>query len=180
MTRISILTENDMNDEQRSVIEYSSHSGQPHGGPYWAYIRNPKLMRIVQDMNRILTEGTLTANELSIIVLTVARHWSAKYPWAVQVRNALKVGLGQNVIDAINGRAALPTEDARENLVHKLANELLADQGLSDASYAEAEALFTTDELITVIARIGAFSMTCCTANGFDITPPDEVPARLQ
>ena len=76
MTRISILTEDDMNDEQRSVIEYSSHSGQPHGGPYWAYIRNPKLMRIVQDMNRILTEGTLTANELSIIVLTVARHWS--------------------------------------------------------------------------------------------------------
>ena len=84
------------------------------------------------------------------------------------------------MIDAINSRAALPTEDARENLVHKLANELLADQGLSDTSYAEAEAAFTTDELITVIARIGAFSMTCCTANGFDITPPDEVPARLQ
>ena len=179
MTRISILTEEQMNDEQRSVIEDSKASGQPHGGPYWAYIRNPKLMRIVQDMNRILTEGTLTANELSIIVLTVARHWNANYPWAVQVRNALKSGLSQNVIDAINQRVALPTEDARENLVHKLANELLNDHGLSNASYAEAEEALTTDELITVIARIGAFSMTCCTANGFDVTPPEEVPARL-
>ena len=136
-------------------------------------------MRIVQDMNHILTEGTLTANELSIIVLTVARHWSANYPWAVQVRNALKAGLSQNVIDAINQRVALPTEDARENLVHKLANELLNDHGLSNVSYAEAEEALTTDELITVIARIGAFSMTCCTANGFDVTPPEEVPARL-
>ena len=179
MTRISILAEEDMNEEQRSVIKDSKASGQPHGGPYWAYIRNPKLMRIVQDMNRILTEGTLTANELSIIVLTVARHWSANYPWAVQVRNALKAGLSQNVIDAINQRVALPTEDARENLVHKLANELLNDHGLSNASYAEAEEALTTDELITVIARIGAFSMTCCTANGFDVTPPEEVPARL-
>ena len=180
MTRISILTDEDMNEEQKSVIEDSKESGQPHGGPYWAYIRNPKLMRMVQDMNRILTEGTLTANELSIIVLTVARQWSADYPWAVQVRNALKAGLGQDVIDAINDRVVLPTEDAREQLVHKLANELLADRGLSDVSYAEAEAAFSTDELITVIARIGAFSMTCCTANGFDITPPDDAPSRLR
>ena len=36
MTRISILTEEQMNDEQRSVIEDSKASGQPHGGPYWA------------------------------------------------------------------------------------------------------------------------------------------------
>jgi len=113
-------------------------------------------------------------------VLTVARHWSANYPWAVQVRNALKIGLGEDVIDAINDRIALPTDDARENLVHKMANELLANQGLSDASYAEAEAALTTDELVTVIARIGSFSMTCCTANAFDITTPEEAPARLR
>ena len=179
MTRIAILTEDDMNDEQKSVIEDSKASGQPHGGPFWAYIRNPKLMRIVQDTGRCLAEGTLTPNEQSIIVLTVARHWSANYPWAVQVRNALKIGLGEDVIDAINGRAQLPTDDARENLVHRLANELLTDQGLSDASYGDAEAALTTEELVTVIARIGSFSMTCCTANAFDITPPDDVPARL-
>ena len=180
MTRIAILTEDDMNDEQKSVVEDSKTSGQPHGGPFWAYIRNPKLMRIVQDTGRCLAEGTLTPNEQSIIVLTVARHWSANYPWAVQVRNALKIGLGEDVINAINGRAQLPTDDARENLVHRLANELLTDQGLSDASYGDAEAALTTEELVTVIARIGSFSMTCCTANAFDITPPDDVPARLK
>jgi 4-carboxymuconolactone decarboxylase len=180
MTRISILTSDDMNDEQRAVIEASKASGRPHGGPFWAYIRNPKLMGIVQEMGACLAEGTLTANEQCIIVLAVARHWSANYPWAVQVRNAVKAGLGDDMIDAINARAALPTDDRRENLVHGIAKELLTDHGLSDASYADAEAAFSTDELVTLIARVGSFSMTCCTANAFDITPPDEAPARLQ
>ena len=36
MTRIAILTEADMNDEQKSVIEDSKASGQPHGGPFCA------------------------------------------------------------------------------------------------------------------------------------------------
>ena len=49
MTRIAILTPDQMNDEQRAVIEASKASGKPHGGPFWAYIRNPKLMQSVQN-----------------------------------------------------------------------------------------------------------------------------------
>ena len=47
MTRISILTPEQMNDEQRAVIAASKANGKPHGGPFWAYIRNPKLMQSV-------------------------------------------------------------------------------------------------------------------------------------
>jgi len=47
MTRIRILTPDDMNDEQRAVIDASKANGKPHGGPFWAYIRNPKLMQNV-------------------------------------------------------------------------------------------------------------------------------------
>ena len=110
----------------------------------------------------------------------MARCWGAKYPWAAQSRNALKVGLTQKEIDAINARSALPTDDKRELLAQRIANELLADKGLSDASYASAEALFSTEELVALVARIGAFSMTCCTANAFDITPPADAPDRLK
>jgi alkylhydroperoxidase family enzyme len=112
--------------------------------------------------------------------LTVARFWGAKYPWAVQCRNALKVGLTQEEIDAINARSALPTDDKRELLAHQVANELLADKGLCDATYASAEATFSTEELVALVARVGSFSMTCCTANAFDITPPDDARDRLK
>ncbi len=179
MTRISILTSAEMTAEQRKVIDESVASGKPHGGPFWAYIRNPKLMRNVQDMSSCLADCSLTPREQQIAILTVARHWGAKYPWAVQVQNSLKIGLDQKAIDAINSRSALPTDDRREILVHRVAAELLADHRLSDATYAAAEKAFTTEELVALVARVGSFSMTCCTANAFDITPPDTAPARL-
>ena len=179
MTRISILTSDDMNDEQKAVIDKSVASGQPHGGPYWAYIRHPALMQAVQNVAGCIADSTLTEREQQIAVLTVARFWGANYPWAVQVRNSLKIGLEQAAVDAINARQPVPTEDRRELLAHRVAGELLADHGLSAATYAEAEAAFSTEELVALVARVGAFSMTCCTANAFDITPPDAAPARL-
>ena len=180
MTRISILTPDDMNDEQRAVIDASKANGKPHGGPFWAYIRNPKLMQSLHNMTDAIADSTLSGREQQIVALTVARFWGANYPWAAQSRNGLKVGLTQAEIDAINARSVLPTADKRELLAHKIANELLADKGLSDATYAAAEASFSTEELVALVARVGSFSMTCCTANAFDITPGDDAPDRLK
>jgi 4-carboxymuconolactone decarboxylase len=180
MTRISILTPDEMNDEQRAVIEAAKANGRPHGGPFWAYIRNPKLMQSVHNTQACISDSTLSSREQQIATLAVARFWGAKYPWAVQCRNALKAGLTQEEIDAINARSALPTHDKRELLAYQVANELLADKGLSDATYKSAEAAFSTEELVALVARVGSFSMTCCTVNAFDITPPDDAPARLK
>ena len=180
MTRIAILKPDDMNDEQRAAIEAAKANGKPHGGPFWAYIRNPKLMQALHSMTDCIADSTLSAREQQIVTLTVARFWNAKYPWAAQSRNGLKVGLTRDEIDAINARRALPTNNERELLAHRIANELLADKGLSEAIYAAAEAAFSTEELVALVARVGSFSMTCCTANAFDITPPDDAPVRLK
>ena len=180
MTRIAILTTDDMSHEQRAVIAAAKANGKPYGGPFWAYIRNPKLMQSLHNLADCIADSTLSAREQQIVALAVARFWNAKYPWAAQSRNGLKVGLTQTEIDAINARGALPTADQRELLAYEIAKELLADKGLSDATYAAAEAVFSTEELVALVARIGSFSMTCCTANAFDITPPDDAPARLK
>jgi len=180
MTRIAILTLDEMNHEQRAVIAAAKANGKPYGGPFWAYIRNPKLMQNLHTMADCIADSTLTGREQQIVTLTVARFWNAKYPWAAQSRNGLKAGLTQSEIDAINARAALPTNNKRELLAHKIANELLADKALSDATYAAAETTFSTEELVALVARVGSFSMTCCTANAFDITPGDDAPDRLK
>jgi 4-carboxymuconolactone decarboxylase len=180
MTRIAILKPDDMNDEQRAVIAASKANGKPYGGPFWAYIRNPKLMQSLHNTADCIADSTLSGREQQIVTLTVARFWGAKYPWAAQSRNGLKVGLTQAEIDAINARGALPTADKRELLAHRVAKELLVDKGLSDATYAAAEATFSAEELVALVARVGSFSMTCCTANAFDITPPDDAPDRLK
>ncbi len=179
MTRITILKRDDMNEEQGRVYDEVEAAGGPLGGPYYAYIRNPALMRQAQDLSNCLRDASLSPRERQVAILTIARHWGAEYPWAVQVRASLAAGVEQSIVDAINAGEVPDLSDARERAAHEVAKELLADRGLSDATYAAAEAAFGVEGLVDLVATIGQFSMTCCTANAFDVTPPDSVPHRL-
>ena len=116
----------------------------------------------------------LSARERLIAVLTVCRFWNAGYPWGAQARNALSQGVDQAIIDAINAGKTPDLANPREAMAHKLAKELLTNKGLTQATYDEAEKLFGTDDLVGLVAAIGQFSMVCCSANAFDITPPPE------
>ena len=60
-----------------------------------------------------------------------------------------------------------------------MARELLANKGLSDATYAAAEKTLGLEHLVALIATTGNFSMTCMTANTFGIDPPAENPTPL-
>ena len=179
MTRITILERAEMTAEQGKVFDDIEASGSPTGGPFWAYIRHPDLMRLTSDLGGYLRDSGLGARERQIAVLTVVRFWDAAYPWAVQVRNSLAVGLDREIVDAINARAEPPTADPRERLAWRVASELVSTHRLSDRTYAEAEAAYGVDQLVNLVAAVGHFSMVSCTANAFDLAPPDSAPARL-
>ena len=147
MTRIAILKREDMNEEQRVVYDDAKAAGRPLGGPYFAYIRIPELMRTTQEVGASLADIPLTKREQQIAILTIARFWNAKYPWAVQVRASLKVGLDQEIIDALNAQTEPPITDTREILAHKCAQEMLVNKGITDATYAEAEARLFRDRI---------------------------------
>jgi 4-carboxymuconolactone decarboxylase len=179
MTRIKVLQRDEMNDEQGRAFDEAKAAGGPVGGPYWAYVRYPRLMRASQEMGNCLREGPLSPRERQIAVLTAVRHWNAKYPWAAQVRASLAAGVDQATVDAINARKPPPLRDTRERLAHDIAKELLSNRGLSEGTYGAAEKAFSIEELVALIAVVGQFSMVSCTANAFDLTPTEEMTARL-
>jgi 4-carboxymuconolactone decarboxylase len=179
MPRIKILDRADMNAEQARVYDPVKQSGGPVGGPYYAYIRLPKLFEAAQNMRMCLGGGPLSGRERQIAQLSIARHWNARYPWFAQARASLAVGLDQAIIDAINARKAPRLDDAREQTCFAVTQELLANKGLSDASYAAAEKTLGLEHLVALVATVGSFSMTCLTANTFQIEPPADNPTPL-
>jgi 4-carboxymuconolactone decarboxylase len=179
MTRIEILKRENMNEAQGEVYDEAQANGGPVGGPYYAYIRIPELMRRSQSLRACLHDGPLSGRERQIVNLVVARHWGAKYPWFAQARGALAVGLEQEVIDAINVNATPQLDDPREQSVYGVARELLAEKTLSDSTYAAAEANLGLEDLVATVANVGQFGMTCCTANAFEIDPPADAPIPL-
>ncbi len=180
MTRIAILDRVDMNDEQGRLYDAAKAANSPVGGPYYAYIRIPKLFDAAQKMRGCLGEGPLSPRERQIINLVVARHWGAKYPWVAQVRASLTAGVQQEIIDAINARQAPVLPNARERACHTVASELLANKGLSDATYAAAEKTLGTDDLVAAVATTGSFSTTCLTTIAFDVSAPAGAPTPLK
>ncbi|MBV9330557.1 MAG: hypothetical protein JOZ55_03290, partial [Alphaproteobacteria bacterium] len=154
-------------------------SNSPVGGPYTAYIRLPKLFEAAQNFRKSLAGGPLSKREQQIINLTVARHWNARYPWFAQVRASIAAGIDQGTIDAINARKTPNLTDARERTCYTVANEILANKGLSGDSYAAAEKTMGLDGLVALVATTGSFSTTCITAGTFQIDPPAENPTPL-
>ena len=179
MTRIQILQRDDMNEAQANVYDETLANGGPVGGPFYAYIRIPELMRLAQDLRTCLNDGPLSGRERQIINLAVARHWNAEYPWFAQARNALAVDLDREIIDAINANQTPEIADPREQAIYSVARELLANQKLSDATYASAEQTLGLEHLVAAVASVGQFAMTCCTANAFEIDAPADAPIPL-
>lgn len=179
MTRIAILKREEMNAEQGRVYDAAEAAGSPTGGPYYAYIRIPALMEQAQNLRNSLQEGPLNGRERQIAHLVIARQWDAKYPWAAQVRASLAAGVEQSIIDAINARQVPDLTDPREKASYDVAKELLANRTLSDATYAAAEQAYGVEGLVGLVATIGQFSMTCCTAIAFDVTAPADAPTPL-
>ena len=179
MARIAILEHSDMNAEQARVYDAAKQSSGIVGGPYYAYIRLPKLFEACQNLRASLSSGPLSQREQQIVNLVVARHWNARYPWFAQVRRSLTIGIEQRVIDAINANGNPTLSDAREHTCLVVARELLARKGLSDETYAVAEKTMGLERLVALVASIGSFSMTCMTANTFGIDPPADNPIPL-
>src|SRR3984893_17348044 len=171
MPRIAIIDRAAMNAEQARVYDAAKAGSGIVGGPYYAYIRLPKLFEAAQNMRESLSGGPLSPREQQVINLTVARHWGARYPWFAQARGSLAVGIPQSVIDAINARKTPELPDARERTCYVVASEILANKGLSDKTFAAAEAAMGLPDLIALVAMTGSFSTTCMTANTFQVAP---------
>jgi 4-carboxymuconolactone decarboxylase len=179
MARIKLIDRADMNADQARVYDAAKAANGPLGGPYYAYIRLPKLFEASQNLRGALAAGPLSRREQQMIHLAVARHWGARYPWFAQTRASLAVGIAQDVIDAINARKTPDLPDARERTCFVVAREILADKGLSDETYTAAEETLGLTSLVALVASTGSFSMTCMTANTFGIEPPPENPTPL-
>src|SRR5215468_8586866 len=151
MVRISIIDRAHMNAEQARVYDAAKQSSGIVGGPYTAYIRLPRLFEACQNLRACLSSGPLSRREQQIVNLVVARHWNAQYPWFAQVRGSLAVGIDQAVIDSINARKTPDLTDARERTCFVVARELLANKGLSNETYAAAEATMGLEGLVALV-----------------------------
>lgn len=133
-----------------------------------------------------MERGTSLPRRISeLVILVVARHFSAELAWCRHRPQALEAGLDANVIDAIGDGEVPEFANSDEGAAFELACELLTTSGISDSNYARALNIFGQDASIELATVVGygcllSFAINCFEADTLPVDgcvlPPGKPP----
>jgi 4-carboxymuconolactone decarboxylase len=98
-------------------------------------------------------------NELAILI--VAKHWAANYVWNAHHNYAVKMGLPQEVVDAILAGRRPATMERDVEAVYTFATEFLATKRASDATLQAARNVLGGDRgIVDLVGTMGLYQIS--------------------
>jgi 4-carboxymuconolactone decarboxylase len=176
MTRINLIPQDQMTGEQKTLHDLISvqRTGGRVAGPFGVMLHAPEICESVADMVTLMLSDTRLPHPLKeLVILTIARDYTAQYEWGVHERRAHKFGLDADVIEALRHRREPDFHDQDQRVVYDVTRELLANKKLSDDGYAKAVAAFGEVAVVELIALIGFYIMVAVLLVSFDVDLPD-------
>jgi len=181
MTRIPVLSRDQMNAEQQAVYDKVKASNAVIGsGPAVGYAYSAEVWRLHNEASAHLVNCTLTGEQVRLISLMTVRHWKAPYPWNAQAKRALATGLDPAIIEALNNGVRPDFDDATDAAVYEATRELLATGTLSGDGFKSAEAALGHKRLVEIVHTISHFCETALMANLVGAVPPADAVSRLK
>jgi 4-carboxymuconolactone decarboxylase len=173
MARVEDLKLESLTPEQRAIYDrIAGTRGGTVRGPFAIWLRNPKIADTADRFGTTLRNGDLDLRLFELMVLLVARHWTAQYEWFAHARHALEAGIPPAVVEAIRHRRKPTLERDDERLVYDLVTEMNETRTLSQPTYDRAVAMLGLDHVIELITSLGFYTMVAIMLNGFDAPVP--------
>lgn len=181
MSRLPGLQLEKLTAEQKRI--YDEIAKVRHGvvrGPFPIWLRIPELAdRANQFGNALRISGKLEKRLFELMVLIIARHWSAQYEWFAHAKSALEAGLSPDIVAAIQNRRRPESFREDEQLVYEIVSEIVESRTLSQSSYDRALSALGPDLLIELVTAAGFYTMIAMVLNVFDApVPTGERPLR--
>ncbi len=177
MSRIHLPSPDELDPEQRLI--YDKVVAGPRGrlrGPLRAALYNPQLADCWQALGAQLRYHTQLPPILSeLAILVTARHCRSPFEWDAHRPEAERAGLPQQIIDALLAQSTPDAMSAEQSAVYHFALELNRLDSVSDATYANALALFDARTLVELTALVGYYTLVAMTLNAHEIPLPEGV-----
>ena len=165
--RLPLPAADAMTEAQRAAAQALTN-GPRKGvfGPFVPLLHSPVLMERIGVLGEYLRfESALDARVRELVTCAVARELGNQFEWIVHAPAAIKAGVAAEAIEALRlGRRAAPLADD-EQVALDLALELLRHDGVSEPTYAAAEARFGRQGVVDLSALVGYFAMVCWIMN---------------
>jgi 4-carboxymuconolactone decarboxylase len=143
-------------------------------GPYAIWIRIPEVAELASKLgNMIRLKSKLERRLFELMVLIVARTWSAQFEWFAHEPYGHEFGIEPDIIEALRAGRVPAFKREEEQVVYDTIVELQAKRSLSQPSFDRAHAKLGLQPLIELIAGCGYATMLAMTLRSFEVPAPD-------
>lgn len=165
--RLPLMPMSDMSPAQRSAAQALIDGPRKAVfGPFVPLLRSPVLMERVGKLGEYLRfESVLDARIRELATSVAARHVSNQFEWLMHAPLARKAGVDASVLDDIAAGRRPQRLQADEAAAFDVTTELLLRNGVSDASYHAALALFGEQGVVELVTLVGYFAMVSWVMN---------------
>lgn len=175
MTRLTPLTEADLDEAQRTFLERLNQG--PRGsrgrigliGPYGVWARAPHVGEPAQQLGAALRFGTsLPENIKEVAICTVGAFHRARFEFAAHRRLAIQAGVDEAALERLR-LGEPPDFTGDEALAHAFTDALLREHRPSRAQYDQARSEFGEAGLVELVTLVGYYCLISHTLNAFDV-----------
>ena len=162
-------------EQQRVADEVASGPRKEVRGPMHVWLHSPELASRAQKLGEFLRGGTtLDARISELVILLTARHYDCRYMWNNHVGLALKAGLAQQAIEAIDAGASPSFPKPDEAAAYAFTTEMLDGHAVGDETLARARTALGDRGVVEMGAIIGHYHNGAIALTIAGIVPPSE------
>jgi len=170
--RIPLVRRKDLDADGQKSFDFYTSSATLRGlhGPAGIWLHSPKLAELYQPLDTYLRHGAgLSEPVREVCILAVARECDNAFEWAAHEREALRVGVPQQIIDAIKLRAPSADIEAPFGTVVELIRAAFTERTVSATTYDAAVSLLGVRLLIDLVSLAGMYAGTAALLTVFDM-----------
>jgi alkylhydroperoxidase family enzyme len=171
--RIPIATNDELRDDVAELLPLTAQPGREPPATMATLAHHPALFTAFLGWASALAlAGVLSKRDHEILALRTAWRCRSVFEWAEHVEFARRAGLNDNEISAIARPVADQAWSARETSLLDAADELAAENTISDSVWSALASQFDHRELVEILFVVGRYTMLSLVANAAGVAVP--------
>lgn len=182
MPRIHLITDkSEVGEDQYAEWEGIEETLGHVRGPFSLLIHSPGLAgKVVAAGAQVRLGSTLTPVEREIAVIATSREKDAAYEWNAHVTTGRKVGMREEVIDAVRSKGDVSGLEPDERDIVLFVRQLLRTNRVEQSLFDELRARHSDRWLVELAATVGQYQYISAINNTFELLPgPDADPLPI-
>ena len=175
MGKLPDITRDQLSQENKILFDryYSGVRKPGSGGPSSALIHSPAMalhFASVEDYLRY--DSKLDPVDKELIILTIARAMSVRFPWSRHEILAKQVGMRPEALETLRTNAPLDALNAHERLIIGMTRALLHERKMPDEMFARVQAELGNEGLVDALGLVAEYNFISMVARTFDLDVP--------